>query len=892
MKPLSRICVRLPAVSLVSVTVCLGLCPRVSAQASATPGGAVGSQARTNARWIWSNASDPAPKNRFTYFRKVVTLKSLPKDGRLHLAADSNAALWINGEVLCRKVPRYDEPRITAEVLNAGPYLRVGTNVIVVRHHNWGELITFQRTGNKHAGLYVSGEWVGSDPSWRWLTAPEFVPHDKQVVGVIGDKRIRYPQILDGRKALAGDIHDARFDDAAWGHAVEVTDGPWPKVPPDAETPPQREYEVGPTSVLAAGTVERKAPPSDEPLGIAAGIRTSTCRPDEQATRAAGNVIGDKPVTIAGRAGETHYITFDFSRPVHGYPFLGLADAPEGTKIDFGYTEIARSLYEGAMLVEPSGWLNPERIVGPGYGDRYIARRGAQCVELPDERTARWMTIHIHFASDGSVVLKNVGIVKSQYPIDPVGTFACGDERIDQIVKLCLIHAEVTMSDTYVDTPGREDGQWIEDARPRAILTSRWFGDTRLRELLLRTFSQGQGKDGNFHPFFPSNYPAYPGPHDWSVQWVAFLYDQYMWTGQAEWVQRYWDVLCRYWDNALSHVDKDGIWRTNAVLADIRVGLHPENDKQSSGVVTPWMIERLRMSAEMAEAIGQKDQAAKWKQTADRMAEAFRKYHIVPASEKIPAHVGDRLDPAKPSLTRGYSQAGQTVAIITGLLSHEEAVADLNYAFPAPDGSPPPGVTRWNNPTYGYRVLRALSDCGMNERAVAHLIERYSPYLPGNPRNPVPDKLQGPYGGPLPEYWVSREDLGLKAGEKDSAQPADETGSHGWGSVPLLWLHDSLLGVRIMEPGGGKITIAPDAGGLPYVAGYTATPKGVVWVYWDPQRWRLEVEIPKDVTAEVRMPTVCDGKRIVVSQTAGKIEAAGENNYRLQTAGRYILQAE
>jgi len=112
----------------------------------------------------------------------------------------------------------------------------------------------------------------------------------------------------------------------------------------------------------------------------------------------------------------------------------------------------------------------------------------------------------------------------------------------------------------------------------------------------------------------------------------------------------------------------------------------------------------------------------------------------------------------------------------------------------------------------------------------------------------VPLSLQGPYGGPLPEYWVSREDLNLKPGEKNPAQPADETGSHGWGSVPLLWLHDSLLGVRIVELGGARLRIAPETGGLAYVAGHTATPKGGVWVYYDPQQWRVEVRIPEGVT--------------------------------------------
>jgi hypothetical protein len=72
--------------------------------------------------------------------------------------------------------------------------------------------------------------------------------------------------------------------------------------------------------------------------------------------------------------------------------------------------------------------------------------------------------------------------------------------------------------------------------------------------------------------------------------------------------------------------------------------------------------------------------------------------------------------------------------------------------------------------------------------------------------------------------------------------------------VPLLWLHDTLLGVRILEPGGAKIRIAPQSGGLPFVAGHTMTPKGLVFVHWDPRAWRLEIIVPEGVDAEIVVP--------------------------------------
>ena len=350
-----------------------------------------------------------------------------------------------------------------------------------------------------------------------------------------------------------------------------------PRLPPTSKRPGQREYPVAPLGVVAAGRLETKQSPSDDPLSIAAGIHKAHCVPDSIVTRAAERLLAGQPLVLTGEAGESVYITFDFYRPVHGFPFLQLTDASAGVAVDFGYAEIARSIYSGAIHVDQTGWLNPEGVVGSGYADRYVTRSGRQQIEMPDERTARWFTLHVHFPGDGQMTIQHVGFVKSQYPIRMVGSFACGDPRVDQIVDLCLTHAEITMSDTYVDTPGREDGQWIEDARPRALLASRWFGDIDLLHFMIRTLAQGQFPDGNLHPFAPSNFPVGGATYDWSVQWVAMLYDDYMWTGSTDRIRTWWPNLVKYWGKVLSCVDNTGLWRTNHILADIRVGLHPEN---------------------------------------------------------------------------------------------------------------------------------------------------------------------------------------------------------------------------------------------------------------------------------------------------------------------------
>ena len=139
------------------------------------------------------------------------------------------------------------------------------------------------------------------------------------------------------------------------------------------------------------------------------------------------------------------------------------------------------------------------------------------------------------------------------FPITQSGSFQSSDAGLDAIVPLSRVLARVSMSDALVDTPGREDGGWIEDARcgnwtrkgppdvrcpmplcrcvdgcaraclsgggtipirPRGVLAASWFNTTALRTLLVRFVAQQGSASGVFHPFPPSNYPA-TASYDW-----------------------------------------------------------------------------------------------------------------------------------------------------------------------------------------------------------------------------------------------------------------------------------------------------------------------------------------------------------------------------------------
>jgi hypothetical protein len=833
---------------------------------------------RMTGQWIWTGEEDVRPKNRFTWFRRVVDLEHAPRDAALRFAADSTAQLRINGVPVLRKVTRYDEKNVRADVLHVARHLRPGRNVVVVLHHNWGDIVTFQRTSNTRAGLLLSSEWINSDEDWRWKVADEFDATTFQFAGANGGTpRIRFPIRWDatgGSDPL--EYHTIDYDDSGWGRTVVVKDGPWPSTVRDVETPPQRESLQIPLSVLAAGS----AIPESREGSVLAG---SMVGPEALARVEAASLLSGGPYVVSGEAGQTKYVTVDMQRPVHGYPTLTVETDCDVSMV-LGFGELPESPHNGRTLISSDGWIDVDAVVAEGYADFLRPARSRRTYEFPDERTARWVTLHITFTSPGRVTITDLGVIKSQYPVEFRGSFACGDERLEQIVKLCLVHAELTMSDAYVDTPGREDGQWIEDARPRATLASRWFGDSRLRRMMIRTLAEGQRDDGNLHPFFPSNYPYGPSQWDWTLQWIGMVADEYRWSADAELVTEYFPTIERILAAITNDIGADGVWRSSHVFGDIRNSA-PLSEGDSSGIVTPWVIDRLRDSADLAVALGNMSQATTWSRLADRVSEAFREHHVVTHGDHPAPLVADLI--TKDGLPVGFSQAGQIIPLYNGLFTPDEATAVIELVFPVPYGSPPEQIAPWNNPTWSYRALRALSSNGFHERAVAHLIERYSTYLPAHPKNDTELVLQGPYGGPLPEYWIGWKESGCAPGEINQHQPVDATGSHGWGAVPLLWLHEFLLGVTVTSAGGSTLRIQPNAAGLPFVTGTTVTPKGAVYVHYEPAEPRLHLEIPEGVTASLRLPPEFSGT--TVREQNSRLQIADAEQEIEVAAGRWVF---
>ncbi|MEW6239164.1 MAG: hypothetical protein AB1656_27595 [Candidatus Omnitrophota bacterium] len=822
-------------------------------------------------QWIWHPDVDPQAANRFVYFRKEFDLAQPNPSLHAYFAADANAQLIVNGKILRRKVTRYHPLHLRPEWVLIGPYLHTGKNVILVLHHNWGKIKNFQRQEERRAGLLFAAQdgSIVTDSSWRCAVAPEFVHHEQQIIGVIGDLRIRFPVIIDGSLRV-DDLSSPDYKEAPpleWKNAMLVADPIW-RIETDIHPQPQRQYFFPVQRVVAAGTIQYPAGFSAAPKALREDaaftdkMDKAVYNVDEKRTKSAAKFPLGEAIVFEGQPGETFYTTFDFHQPVHGYPQFECQTNVRGIAVSLGYGELNVSPLDGTDHTDPrTGKILTQGVVGTNYGDRCLtAGKGNEAVEFPDERTARYMTVHITFPENAPaisrLILKRMGFVKSQYPVNWRGSFDGGDPRIDQIVQLSKIHAEITMSDVYVDTPGREDGQWLEDIRLRAKIAESWAGDSELRKLTLLHADECK-EDGKFLSFAPQSFVKLTG-WDWGMQWIAMLHDDWKWNGAenpSSLSRRLFPSLANYVNLLLQNVDEAGLFRSSNVFADIRVGVHAREDRDVSVIVHCWLMERLAMAADIARSLKEEKLAGEWLAAREKMLRAFHKF-LVLTDGGITYAADVYYDQEKRAA--GKSQAAQISAILAGAFSPQENHEILDAFFPAPNGQAPQGIAPWNNPTYLYRALKVLSNNGLGGRALAHLLWRMSYYLPYSPNNPASLNLQGPLGGPLPEYFVSHQEMELPTGEKSSGQPGDPTGSHGWSSVALQWLHDSLLGVTWSHDKkgvpGALINLAPMSFGLPYVSGHVMTPQGESYVQWEPSRRRLEFDLPQNVMAYIQLP--------------------------------------
>lgn len=767
--------------------------------------------------FIWRNSDWPEANTR-TYFKNIFRWQP-GQATSIKFAADPTASLWINGTLVIDRTLRFVSPYIPVETLDVASVLEPGANVVVILHHWWG-VSTFQRTAGGHPGIaFAWGQrWI--DAGWFWCDAKEYEAHPFQTIGHDGAARIRFPVLID-MMCAGDDLHAMSMDPESWCPAQPVVAPAWSD-PVCKETPPLKSELVLPKRVVSYGKLEFLPEYSKLPVHeVGKRIKATRHLPQvntvsgwfiAKLTQEMGALAEQQSDRLQLEAGEG-YVCLDFGEPVHGYLVIDVEYAPAGAVLEFGYCELMISPADGRRILNADGSFDPEFTVGTPAGDRIVLRDGQQQVLIHDERTWRWLLLQWSNAPK-EIRLKSIHCRSSQHPVVEHGSFQIHREALskslESLVRQCLVHARITMSDTYVDTTGREDAQWLEDTQYRARLAATWFGDESLRQVTIRhAVEQQDPHSGLFRVFAPEDYGEHGSQFlDWGMAWVGMLHDDWQWTGSTERICRYFPALELFLKGLEQWIGTDGLLTGENCLCDLRT-----SDRACYGaggvesIPNACYYGTLLSAAAMAGAVGVIDRAQQWERKAQNIKKHFSRFLTRMNACGSPT-VAETWNPKWGA--GGFGQAAVVSAAFYGLLDAPVQRAALATAFTAPLGLPPAGMKAWNTPTYIYRLLRVLCESGLGILARDHLFHVYAPYLPD---------------GPLPEYF-----------QMGNGQPVDPTGSHGWASVPLAWMHDTVLGVSYRHATGtnpGAIVVRPLYAGWKQVHGEVVTPAGIVKVRVD-----------------------------------------------------------
>src|SRR5690606_20553728 len=88
---------------------------------------------------------------------------------------------------------------------------------------------------------------------------------------------------------------------------------------------------------------------------------------------------------------------------------------------------------------------------------RYITRAGRQRYVSPTRRGLRHLQLTVRPGEvTDDIVLHDIGMIESHYPVSRVGSFRSSDPLLEDIYEMCRRTVIACMEDTWVDCPAFE----------------------------------------------------------------------------------------------------------------------------------------------------------------------------------------------------------------------------------------------------------------------------------------------------------------------------------------------------------------------------------------------------------------------------------------------------
>lgn len=500
-------------------------------------------------------------------------------------------------------------------------------------------------------------------------------------------------------------------------------------------------------------------------------------------------VTGNEEDTIIPAGTEDVELVLDLGREYNAHITLQVC-APEGVAID---GNIFERFHDGAPQWS---WRNRSSF-------RYITRAGWQEYQTMRHFGGRYLALTVR-ARPTEVRIRRVGALSTHYPVADRGAFACSDALLENVWRVSRQTMLCCMEDTFVDCPLYEQSFWLGDARNEALVCYMMFGDSRLVRRCAELGGESLARGDLPHMRVPTRWPrVIPA---WSFLWLRMCWENFWYSGDRDaLISRSYPDARRMLDTCLEkYMDPaTGLFSITAWQFFDWIGL--DNGHRIVTHNNTFLVDSLRLGARMADVAGDPPTADRYRAAADRLVARINDHLWDDARG---AYVDSIHNDGKRSTN--VSRQINTLALLHGIVPPDREKRVLPIVL----GESSRDVIQFGSPFATLYLLEYLGETG-----------RVAPML---------DVIRELWGGMMDAqtttFWESFANGNLGGGRYPTRSYC-----HAWSAGPAYVFSRYLLGARIDEPGGSRVTIAPRADCLPRAEGTIPLPNGEIRVAWNPR---------------------------------------------------------
>lgn len=498
--------------------------------------------------------------------------------------------------------------------------------------------------------------------------------------------------------------------------------------------------------------------------------------------------------------GDYSRVILDFG-DVYVGSFEFLLRAEEGTVVDVYCFE---NMYSGEI----------DYTIGLNNGFRYICKEGWQKYKCMTRMGARYAMITIR-NTDMPVKIRDFHIRHMTYSVSKCGEFACDDFLLNKIWDISCHTHTLCMEDTFTDCPTFEQAFWIGDAQLTALINMYIYGDYEQIHHNLEMVLTSKDNTPLFNALTPTDWNT--SIPMWTMNWIISI-DQYIEiTGDKKILDTLYENVKEVLTYYEGFVQPDGGFLISAwnMMDWADFDIHNYGVVTGQQAILAWCY---YLGAKFAKQKGAIEDGEHFLCVRNKMLEYIDEKMW---NSQKKCYI-DGWSPDEGNSKTASIQTHILMYLYNGILDEEKRKITEGYLI-----DPPNEFAKAGSPYMLCFLHECLCRIGYQEQVLQEIRERWGEML----------------------HYDSTTCWEVFPGFYENSRTRSYC--HSWSAAPVIFCLECMLGIKRVQEGWKKISIAvPERTGN-WCRGAIPTPLGVIRACWERKEKTYKIWLPEQIEIDL-----------------------------------------